>query len=629
MCGICGFVSKKSEKMETLVKMNNTLAHRGPDDHGEEIYSIFGSWNLGLAQRRLSIIDLSDKGHQPMHSVNKRISVVFNGEIYNFRELREEIRDYPFYTDCDTEIIIAAYMKWGIRFVDRLNGMYAIALFDREINSLYLIRDRIGKKPLYYYIDEDRNLVFASELKAILESSLFTQELNQQAIALYMFRRYFQPPDTVYKNVYQLEPGTLLKFQDGMIEKLKYWGIAEKYNKLRNNQIADYGQARYELKELLKKAVSYRMISDVPIGAFLSGGIDSTTVCALAQEQCSQPLKTFCIGFDDKQRNEAEYAKKVAEYLGTEHEEMYLGEKEMFDLLDTVPTYFDEPFADTSQIPTMLVSALAKKKVTVALAGDGGDEFFGGYNIYTTMAKAQKKATIGKLIYAVRKIPGIGDLDGWRKMPLEYRIASEDLDKNARTQTGVNTYLKVLYSILEQPADNFYFPYEADYREERYDMRRMLLDMDTFLPNDILTKVDRASMKYALECRCPILDREVMEYSFKLPIEFKIYKGNKKRILKDIVYDYVPRELVDRPKIGFSMPLNKWLMGPLKEKVKDWANADYLKKQGIFKPKLTEQFISDYLEHGDGGKGGKNYSQIIWPFYMFQEWYERYIGTVY
>lgn len=625
MCGICGFITHKSESLETLIKMNNTLVHRGPDDHGEEIYQIADGRYVGFAQRRLSIMDLSEKGHQPMHSVSKRISIVFNGEIYNYRELRKEIKDYEFVSDCDTEVLIAAYLKWGIDFVYRLNGMFAIALLDRKINSIYLIRDRIGKKPLYYYKNTDNNLVFASELKAMLQSSLFQKEINQEIIGRFLYRDCIVAPSTIYRDTYKLLPGSILEVTGDFFREYKYWDVAVQYNKLKMNGYMDYEQSKEKLKNLLKDAIQKRMIADVPVGAFLSGGYDSTLVCALAQEVSSKPIKTFSIGFYEDKYNEAIYAKRVAEQLGTDHEELYIDEGDMLEVLENIPDYYDEPFADSSQIPTMLVSKLAKEKVSVVLSGDGGDELFGGYNIYTILQEVQKKKRFGEILYKIGKIPGVKKTSLWKGRSIVQRILSDDNNLEAKTQGGVNSYFDVINKMLLYPVHNFYYEFESKYNEKKYDAIRMLLDMDTYLPDDILVKVDRGSMKYALECRCPILDYEVIEYSFTLPQKYKIYQGNKKRILKDIVYEYVPCQMMDRPKAGFSIPKDKWLRGVLRERIMDWTNYDYLMKQGIFNPSRTVDFLKTYMKNGDAGEwSGKNYSRIVWAYFIFQQWYQAY-----
>lgn len=626
MCGICGFISKKPESIENLIMMNKTIAHRGPDDHGEEIYQIDQERYVGFAQMRLSILDLSVKGHQPMHSANKRISVVFNGEIYNFRELKQELSNYTFVSDSDTEVIIAAYLKWGIDFVNKINGMFAIALLDRDISSVYLIRDRVGKKPLYYYVDNNTNVVFGSELKAIRQSGIFKQEINTEVVGRYLYRTYIAGPETIYKNTYKLEPGAVLCISENGIAKTKYWDVAQKYNELKTKQIIDYEEAKYELKNLLKISVGRRMISDVPVGAFLSGGYDSSLVCAIAQEISDRPLKTFSIGFYDEKYNEAPYAKEVAHILGTNHTELYISEEEMFQVIDSIPDYYDEPFADASQIPSMLISELAKEQVSVVLSGDGGDELFGGYNIYTILQEAQKKRLLGSVLYRLGKSAFVRNTDFWKQRSIVHRILSDHNNREARTQGGVNSYLDAVNSILLKKADNFYYECETKYNEKRYDITRMLLDLETSLPDDMLTKVDRATMRYALECRCPLLDKEIVEYSFKISPDFKDDCGNKKRILKDITHEYIPREVMDRPKMGFCIPQDKWLRGPLKDRVMDWTCKDFLLRQGIFEPDTTRKFIETYMEVGDQGKwSGQNFSRIVWAYFIFQQWYERYM----
>lgn len=626
MCGICGFISKKIQCVDSLIKMSRMLAHRGPDDHGEEIYQTRDGRYIGFAQRRLSILDLSEKGHQPMHSENQRISVIFNGEIYNYKKLiANELKDYSFISNCDTEVIIAAYLKWGIEFVHKINGMFAIAIFDRDINKVFLIRDRIGKKPLYYYIDNETNILFASELKAIVQSELFNREINQGIIGRFLYRRYITAPDTIYKNTYKLDAGSMLEISQAGLNRYKYWDVSEKYNELKKNKITDYICAKNQLNVLLKESVEKRLIADVPVGAFLSGGYDSSLICAIAQKLLNEPIKTFSIGFYDENVNEAVYAKQVAQYLKTDHEELYIDEKDMLDVVESIPYYYDEPFADPSEIPTMLVSKLAREKVSVVLSGDGGDELFGGYNIYEILQQAEQKRILGRILYKLGKLPGIKQTELWKKRSIIYRILTDDNNPEAKTQGGVNTYFNVINKMLRCQVSNFYYEYESKYCEKRLDVVRMLLDMDTYLPDDILTKVDRASMRYALECRCPFLDRDIIEYSYKIPLEYKICLGNKKKILKEIAYEYVPQKLLDRPKKGFGIPLDKWLRGTLKERIMDWSNYEYLSRQGIFSPDYTIDFINSYMRNGDAGNwSGQNFSKIVWAYFIFQQWYHKF-----
>lgn len=625
MCGICGFISKRNISLEQLKQMNDTMYHRGPDDAGEEIYPMKDGYSIGLAQRRLSILDLSPMGHQPMHSADKRISVVYNGEIYNFGEIKKELAgSYSFVSACDTEVIIAAYLKWGIDCVNRFNGMFAICLYDRETDDVYLVRDRIGKKPLYYEIDGE-NLVFASELKPLMAREGFQKKIRTEVLSRYLFQQYINAPDSVFENVYKLEPGSILNFRYGEIKIWKYWDIKTVYHQMRENPVTDYEQAKTELKTLLNKAVASRMISDVPLGAFLSGGYDSSLMTAMAQANSREPVKTFSIGFHEKRYNEALYAKEVAKYLGTNHTELYIDEKEMFELVESIPLYYDEPFADSSQIPSMLVAKLAREDVTVVLSGDGGDEFFCGYNIYENVWQAQKLDFLGGLTYGVCNLPGLKQLGLQKKLPFRVQVIAGNRNKETKTQFGASSYIEYANCMVPGEGISCHYPIESKYRVDSWQIRRMLLDMDTYLPGDILCKVDRASMKYSLEARCPILDKDVMEYSFRLDHRIKYDKGIKKRILKDIAYDYIPKELLDRPKVGFGVPLDKWLRGPLKEQLQDMCNREYLVKQGIFDADFVANMVEAYLEKGDGGPAtGANYSKLVWSLFAFQKWHCQY-----
>lgn len=625
MCGICGFYSKQNITLEQLAEMNDTMFHRGPDDSGVEIYAGKNQYSIGLAQRRLSIQDLSPLGHQPMHSADKRLSIAYNGEIYNFPELRKELKGYPFKSHCDTEVILAAYLKWGIQCVERFNGMFAIALYDREDESLYLVRDRIGKKPLYY-LEDGENLVFASELKPIMKYPEFEKKIRQEQLNRYLVHQYINAPDTIFEQVYKLEPGAVYRFQKGKKETWKYWDIATLYGEKKNTFQGSFEDAKEELKKKLSDSIEMRMISDVPLGTFLSGGYDSSLMTAMAQSKSEKPVKTFSIGFEDKKYNEAIYAKDVAEYLGTDHTEMYIAEQDMFGLIEDLTDYYDEPFADSSQIPTMLVSRLAKEKVTVALSGDGGDEFFCGYNNYKMLLDMQKLDPLGAMVYGVCNLPGFRQMHLMDKLPTKVQIVAGNRDKVLKVQPFGAKHSEIAAAMLKQKQIGYRFEEEAKYDVDNWQIRRMLLDMDTYLPGDILCKVDRAGMKYSLETRCPILDKEVMEFSFALPHSYKYENGNKKRILKELAYDYIPKELLERPKVGFSVPLDKWLRGPLKEQLLDYCSQEFLHTQNMFKTEETQKFIKHYLETGDKGSGsGANYSRMVWAYFVFQKWYRKYM----
>ena len=606
--------------------MNDTMYHRGPDDSGEEIYEMSAGYQVGFAQRRLSILDLSQMGHQPMHSVNKRVTVIYNGEIYNFQELKKELSDYPFQSNCDTEVIIAAYLKWGASCVEHFNGMFAIALYDRDSSETYLFRDRIGKKPLYYWLKED-GIVFASELKPIMAYPGFSKKIRREVLSRYLFQQYIIAPDSIFEDVYKVEPGSVLRFQAGKITTWKYWDIKKIYQRQTGNLIKSYEEAKEGLKELLKKSVAARMIADVPLGTFLSGGYDSSLVTAIAQEHSDTPIKSFSIGFYEKSHNEAEYAKAIAEYLGTDHTEMYLDVSEMTGLVESIPKYYDEPFADSSQIATMLVSELARKSVTVALSGDGGDEFFCGYDIYEYVKLAQKLDMLGAMIHGICQMPGLKQINLEKHLPVKVAVVAQNRDKESQTQLGAESYIIRANAMVKDVSDPLpvYYRTESEYGVKNWQIRRMLLDMETYLPDDILCKVDRASMKYSLEARCPILDTDVMEFSYRIPHEYKWAGRDRKHILKDIAYDYIPKKLLERPKVGFSVPLDKWLRGPLKEQLLDYSSSDYLSRQDIFDASYTSEMIRSYIKTGDAGPAsGAIYSKLTWSFFVFQQWYEYY-----
>lgn len=644
MCGICGFISNRIISHDALQRMNDTMIHRGPNDSGVEIYPYAGVRSLGLAQRRLSILDLSALGHQPMTSAGGDVTVVFNGEIYNYRDLQRELTEYPFQSSCDTEVILAAYLKWGIDFVNRLNGMFAIALYDRRSGDLYLIRDRIGKKPLYYWIDGD-NIVFGSELKPIMACPGFEGKIDRRVLVRYLCQQYIDAPYTVFQDVFKLEPGAVLHYSNGKVEVSKYWDLARVYEKQAADPVKSFDEAKDGLKAELQAAVKRRMISDVPLGTFLSGGYDSSLVTALMAEESTAPVKTFSIGFSDPAYDESPYAAAVAKHLGTDHTSVIIEEREMLDLVDSISQYYDEPFADSSQIPSMLVAELAKKYVTVVLTGDGGDEFYCGYNIYTKVQEAQRLDGLGGLAYGLGRLPighGRHFIDAY---PFSVRTIAENRNRQTKTQLGSNYYEKAAYACVlgRELTDAQYLserargsgvsdflsikkPIEEHYNTSNWAVKRMLLDMETYLPGDILCKVDRATMKYSLEGRCPLLDRDVMEYSFRIPQKYKLYKGDKKHILKSIAYDYIPKELLDRPKKGFSVPIDKWLRGPLCDRLGGVSQPEYLKQQGLFDSSYVSSYIQDYLSTGDAGPGtGRNPSGIVWAFFVFQIWWERYL----
>ena len=631
MCGICGYLSKRIITEHELSVMNDTMKERGPDDSGTQLWELPGGQTLGMAQRRLSILDLSELGHQPMSTPDGRLSLVYNGEIYNYRELREELPEYSFRSNCDTEVILAAYLKWGIRCVERFNGMFAFALYDRESGELFLARDRMGQKPLYYWKSGDQ-LVFASVLAPIMKCPGFQGKIRKEVLPRFLFQEYINAPETILEEVFKVEPGTVLTWHDAASRMTiyRYWDVSERYEAMQSEPVSDFGEAKEQLKELLRSAVRRRMIADVPLGSFLSGGYDSSLISAIAQEQLgSTPLQTFSIGFEEKDYDESPYAAAIAEYLGTDHTQRIIGEQDLLELVSDLPKFFDEPMSDSSQIPTMLVSKLAREKVTVALSGDAGDEFFCGYGIYDLVRKAQELDGIGRLAHGIGQLP----LGHGKKLedcyPFRAQVISANRNPKTRTQFGAGSYVELAGRLVQRSEGDPLLPvnYETEdrYPSENWQITRMLLDMDTYLPGDILAKVDRASMKYSLENRCPFLDPEVMLYSYRLDHDLKYHREksgwSKKYILKQLAGDYIPRELLERPKKGFSVPLGKWLSGPLREQLLTYGNAQFLKEQGIFNPEEVTQLIAKFLSEGDKGAGtGQNYSGLLWSFFVFQQW---------
>ncbi|RKM60408.1 asparagine synthase (glutamine-hydrolyzing) [Butyrivibrio sp. CB08] len=629
MCGICGLYSKKDIDKDTLIRMSDTMIHRGPDDSGAtEVELVNEGWSVGLAHRRLAILDLTKAGHQPMATQNQDLTVVFNGEIYNFKEIKKELSDYQFATNCDTEVILAAYLKWGISCVDRFNGMFAFALFDKRTDTLFLARDRMGKKPLFYWVQQDL-LVFSSELKGIYAFPGFNEKIRKDVLGDYFMHRSIHAPSTIYENVYCLEPGTILSYDKGVCVQNTFWSVADTYSRCANRFKGTLDDAIGAVDETLHRAIKRRLIADVEVGAFLSGGIDSSLICAIANQHLSTPVKSFCIGFEDEKINEAVYAKEIANYLGCAHEERYITDDEMFSLVGDIPTYYDQPVADPAEIPLMLLSAMTRQSVKVALSGDGGDELFGGYAVYRKLILAQKKKCLGRMIYALKQVPGIKHNKKLNSLPIEYRMVSCKPNPKIETQMGVDAYTNILDKILADSGE-YYYQFDDVYGEENLAQRRMLLDMDTSLPDYMLVKADRATMRSSLECRCPYLDTELIELAFSLPLEYKIDSNSGKLVLKELAYRYIPKQFLDRPKAGFAVPLDRWLRGPLKEQIMDWTSYDYLLRQGIFNPEETIKFVSEYMQNGDQGRwSGKNFSKLIWPYYVFQQWYDRYEGMAY
>lgn len=632
MCGICGFVSKRNISEELLEKMNNTMVHRGPNDAGVQIFKTLQSdYNIGLAHRRLSIIDLSEKGHQPMWSSDGKTVIVFNGEIYNFKQLKEELPEYEYKSDTDTEVILAAYQKWGSGFIKKIQGMFGIAIYDINAGILILARDHIGKKPLYYW-QKDDEFYFSSELKPLMELPWFEKNINKAVLARYMFQLYINAPDTIFENVYKVEPGSTVTIQVGETLRTtneKFGDVNSSFVIAYDNQIKSFDEAKAELKELLKESVRKRLVSDVPIGCLLSGGVDSSLVSAVAREVCDGTLKTYTIGFDEKEYDEAIYAKETAKHLGTNHKELYISKDEMIKQVESISRFYDEPFSDSSQIPSMLVSQLVKNDVTVCLTGDGGDELFGGYTFYDRVRLAEKLDKLGTVAYGVEKLPLIGAKLA-NLYPDKVRKIANNWNPETKTQMNPDVLMNNAYRMIRLEKNmqtDCQYPWESRYSADDWVTKNMLLHLETLLPGDMLCKVDRASMKYSVEMRSPLLDINIVDYSLRIPQKYKYADGVKKFILKELTYEYIPKEMLDRPKTGFSVPLAKWMRGPLKAEISAYAEKDFLDRQGIFEPEFANMFVNAYLDNKMGRHlQDPNNERIVWSFYVFQQWYKMYIA---
>lgn len=627
MCGICGYISLKEINSDILNKMNDSMIHRGPNDHGIHQFR-FGKYNIGFAQRRLAILDLSELGHQPMFSISGKSLITYNGEVYNYKNLQKELmkNSVKFRSKCDTEVILELYEKYGMECIKHLNGMFAFAIYDFQKNQVIISRDRFGKKPLYYFYDENsKDFVFASTLQPIMMFPGFQKKINTDSLYQYFYYGYICEPNSIFQNVYKLEPGSTLrlKLNDFSIEKKGYWNVYDTFYKNSFNLIENYAEAKERLRKTLVEAVRERMVADVPIGTFLSGGIDSTLVTAIAQSITGKKINTYSIGFHEKEYDESVYAEDISKYIGTNHHRFMVSENDMFQLINDLPRYYDEPFSDSSQLPTMIVSKLASQDITVALTGDGGDELFCGYAGYDNILKMQKYKWIAKLIGSIGKSCFIQ-----QKAPSRFLSVINAADDNGCQWISV-ALKKLLDGLFLSVHDRV--KYDESYLDEgiNIQMRRMLLDLSTYLPGDILHKVDRASMKYSLEARCPILDFNVAELSFRIPHKYKYMKGEKKYILKELTYEFVPKQLLDRPKKGFSVPLRRILRTDrIHKELEMYTDKKFIEQQGLFDLDFVLK-IRNMVDF-DNSKYEQSYVNnavnIMWNYLVFQKWYGLYLG---
>jgi asparagine synthase (glutamine-hydrolysing) len=657
VCGLAGVIEssgrKRREELCTVIRdMSESLRHRGPDDAGAWVDETAG---VGLGFRRLAIVDLSDAGHQPQLSHDGRFVLIFNGEIYNHQALREELSgdngSEKWAGHSDTETLLAGFAAWGVkRTLERAVGMFAIAMWDRSDRRLYLARDRFGEKPLYYGWTKSA-FVFGSEPKALRQYPGFDNPIDPDVLALYMQYASVPAPYAIYKDIYKLQPGCLLSLpladaadrparalfapaRHGGLTIERYWALGDVVQEGVASPFQDERDATDRLEAALSEAVRFQSIADVPLGAFLSGGIDSSTIVALMQAQSTRQVKTFTIGFEEAGFNEAEHAKAVARHLGTDHTELYVSAQQTRDVIPKLPDIYSEPFADSSQIPTHVVSKIARQHVTVALSGDGGDELFGGYTRYVWGRRIWNQlrwlpgpvrrglgATIERV--PVSAWDALGDLAGGFSPVSRLGDKAHKLARRLNRVNDVDGLYRMLVTMW--PPDAGVVPNARPLRtllDERAAwpavpdpaQRMMMWDALTYLPDDILHKVDRASMAVSLETRAPLLDHRVAQLAWRMPRHMKIRNGTGKWILRQVLYRHVPRDLIERPKMGFGIPIDAWLRGPLREWAGDLIGDSTLESDGYLDASLVRQ---KWAEHASGLR---NWQHELWCVLMFQAW---------
>lgn len=618
MCGIAGFYSlKKNFQKDEVKSMLRAIAHRGPDAEG-----YFSEKNVSLAHRRLSIVDLSEKSNQPIWSKNKRFVMVFNGEIYNFKELAQEL---SLKTNSDTEALIEAFSKWGVEFVSRLNGMFAMAIYDRYEEKTYLFRDRMGIKPLFYY-SENGEFAFASELKSLMKLNYLQQnkKINTQVLPTFLQVGYIPEPQTIYENIYKFPKGHYGIVQENKFELKAYWQINRKITK---QIVADEEEAKEQLKSLLESSVKYRLMADVPYGTFLSGGIDSSLVSAIAQKVSNQQIKTFTIGFAEQKFNETHYAKKIARHIESQHFEYIVSEKDAKIILSDLFNYYDEPFADTSAVPTMLVAKMARQHVKMTLSGDGGDELFHGYGAYKwanrlhhPFLRMSRKPINMLLKLGNSRLKRIAHLFNYsNKENIFSHIFAQEQYFFSKKELK---FLLQEYSMIDK---ELLIDFNNLGRNLSWSEKQALFDLNYYLTDDLLVKIDRATMQNSLETRVPILDYRIVEFALNLDKELKIKNNESKYLLKKILYSYVPKELFERPKWGFSIPLEKWLQNDLRFLIDDYLSESLVNQLGIVNYSEVEKLKKRFF------KNKENYLyQRIWVLICLHKWYvDIYLQTIY
>lgn len=632
MCGIVGFVSPQRDDI-AVEKMLQVQGYRGPDDRGMFVEQINNQY-IHLGHNRLSVQDLSSHGHQPFVSECGQYIIVFNGEVYNFKNIREELKQlgHNFVSESDTEVILCAYKAWGMACLDKFIGMFAFSILDKKLGKMFLVRDRAGVKPLYYH-DNGNEFIFSSELKSLYEHPDFTKELNKEALPYYFQFGYIPAPYTIFQNTHKLEPGHYLELQIKKLElKIsRYWSVDDCYKQ----EKFDKSEAEIldNLEELLTDAVEQRMVSDVPVGVFLSGGYDSSLVTALLSKNRSRKLHTYTIGFENKVYNEAEHAKIIANHFGTEHTEHYVSRQNMLDKVENLPFYYDEPFGDSSAIPTMIVSELAKRDVTVALSADGGDEAFCGYSKYFFLQKFSnifssgfKKSMLKTLLDNVseKSVEGINLLLPKTLKQTNIRDKYNKFKRAINADSLGDIFLQASSYVDRKEVDRFlkivnnqrmYQKFLMDNKNTFID-EMMRVDYKTFMVDDVLTKVDRATMSVSLEGREPLLDHRIVEYMARVPVDLKYKNGQGKYLARQILYKYIPQSIIDKPKAGFQIPLREWLQSDLKYLVERYLHPSRMDDE-IFDLKEIEKIKKELF------LGKRTNASKVWFLVMYEMWKEK------
>lgn len=633
MCGIAGFVDFNCKSSERILQnMGSALEHRGPNSSGK----MFANQNhvqIGLAHQRLSIIDIEARSNQPMKTLDGRFELIYNGEVYNFKEIRlrlEALGD-KFETESDTEVVLKSWQRWGRKCLLEFVGMFAFAIYDKKEETLSLVRDRVGVKPLYYYY-KNGLFLFGSELKSLMQHPHFVRSINIDSTALFMKYGYYPEPYSVFNDCFKLKAGHTieLSIMSKELNEVKYWDILDYYTKPKFQNSED--ELIEQLDEILVKSFNYRMVSDVPVGVFLSGGYDSSLVTSIIQKHSNNTVNTFTIGFEEDAYNEAPYAKVISNYLETHHTEEYCSKEKAKDLIPRLAEVYDEPFGDSSAIPTILVSEIARKHVTVSLSADGGDELFGGYGKYLTsleyvnkLSKLPLKSISGNILKTIT--PLLKSINGGFNIERRSHRVNDLLNNGLSSHRAMDLSSQCL---LQSEIDELFvdevnsssnnFNNQNSIVEELSSIDQMLsIDFKTYLPDDILTKVDRASMSVGLESREPFLDHHIAQFVAQIPDNYKINNGNLKHILKKLTHTYLPKEIMDRPKKGFSVPVKDWMKSDLRELLEETLSEENIKKVGVFNLKkvneLKTNYLSDKLEDFNP----------VWYLFIFHQWYLKWM----